>query len=319
MRYQAVQARVKSKDKLRQKYVDPQKNYRCLEDITDQAGLRVITYYEDEVDRVIEILKKEFEIDPVNSVDKRESEPDKFGYYAVNYVCRYPAGRTALSEYKRFSGIWCEVQVTSIFRHAWSEIEHPWYDLRDAYPSKVKRRFRRMAALLEIAESEFLSLRKLLSDYEQSVAVRVEAGLPDMPVDAVSLRSFIEQDALVAQIDNSIAALWGVAVTESIPGDLAALISQTASLAGLTRLQQLRSSLARYQDALVEYVRRCREFWPSEPRSRLPKGVSVLNLTTMLVSAKGEDLLIAAIALFGGTPHGHISRQVAVAREVLGR
>src|SRR5882672_5894762 len=52
IRYQSVQARVKTKKKLREKYLDEKKNYRRLDDITDLAGLRVITYYEDEVDRV---------------------------------------------------------------------------------------------------------------------------------------------------------------------------------------------------------------------------------------------------------------------------
>ena len=44
IRFQSVQARVKSKIKLKQKYSDPAKDYKSLDDITDLAGLRVITY-----------------------------------------------------------------------------------------------------------------------------------------------------------------------------------------------------------------------------------------------------------------------------------
>src|SRR5437879_8790552 len=51
IRYQSVQARVKSKKKLSEKYLDSSKDYRELDDIHDQAGLRIITYYEDDVDR----------------------------------------------------------------------------------------------------------------------------------------------------------------------------------------------------------------------------------------------------------------------------
>src|SRR4051794_11863700 len=64
IRYYAVQTRVKDKEKLREKYLDSEKNYTCLADITDQAGLRIITYYEDDVDRVANVIKTEFEIDP---------------------------------------------------------------------------------------------------------------------------------------------------------------------------------------------------------------------------------------------------------------
>ena len=51
IRYQSIQTRVKSSKKLEEKYLDPKKNYCQLRDITDQAGIRVITYYEDDVDR----------------------------------------------------------------------------------------------------------------------------------------------------------------------------------------------------------------------------------------------------------------------------
>jgi hypothetical protein len=92
---QYVQARVKTREKLKTKYLDPNKNYSKLDDITDQGGLRVITYYEDEVDRVAKVVKKEFAIDEKNSVDKREVDSEKFGYYALNYVCTYLESRTS--------------------------------------------------------------------------------------------------------------------------------------------------------------------------------------------------------------------------------
>ena len=132
IRYQSVQARVKTRKKLKEKYLDPSKNYRQLEDITDLAGLRIITYYENDVDRVAEVIKREFDLDAKNSVDKRDTEPDRFGYSALNYVCRHLQKRTSDVEYKRFAGSCCEIQITSILSHAWSEMEHEWYDLKDA-------------------------------------------------------------------------------------------------------------------------------------------------------------------------------------------
>jgi len=45
------------------------------------VGLRIITYYREDVTRVGEILKKEFQIDATNSVDKAAAlDPDRFGY-----------------------------------------------------------------------------------------------------------------------------------------------------------------------------------------------------------------------------------------------
>src|SRR4051794_37636471 len=75
-----VSARAKSLDSMRLKlrrkrYDDP------VSQVTDKIGIRVITYYADDVDRVTEALKLEFEIDPENSEDKRVIlDDDVFGY-----------------------------------------------------------------------------------------------------------------------------------------------------------------------------------------------------------------------------------------------
>jgi putative GTP pyrophosphokinase len=321
IRYQSVQARVKDRDKLREKYLNVKKDYRCLDDITDQVALRVITYYEDEADRAAEMIKREFDIDPDNSVDKRETESDRFGYYALNYVCKYLPARTGYAEYKKFSGVWCEIQVTSILRHAWSEIEHPWYDLRDDLPGDIKRRFARMAALLEVVESEFLNLRTIRSKYQRAVEIQVEAKVPSLPVDPVSVKSFVDQDPLVAEIDRAVASLWGTAVSAQFPDKLAELLSGTVNLAGMKKMQDLRESLTTYREGILEYVRRCREFWP-EPKSPSPvgKGISILNLAMLLISAQGVDAAREATKPFGVNPNPDVfTRQVAVAKEIMAK
>jgi len=58
---------------------------------------------------------------------------------------------------------------------------------------------------LEIAESEFLDIRKARTQYEKSVEVRVLTKAPDIAVDAVSLRTFVEQDPILSEIDRAIA------------------------------------------------------------------------------------------------------------------
>jgi putative GTP pyrophosphokinase len=167
IRYQSVQARVKTKKKLREKYLDQAKDYTKLGDITDLAGLRVITYYDDEIDRVAAVIEEQFKIDNKESVDKRNTDPDRFGYRAVNLICAHLDRRTSDVEYKQFAGV-C------------------WYDLKDAYPNDVKRRFSIIAALFELAGREFVEIRKLRADYGRSFALQVEANFPDVPVDFAS-------------------------------------------------------------------------------------------------------------------------------------
>ena len=158
----------------------------------------------------------------------------------------------------------------SILRHAWSEIQHDWYDLRDAYPDSIKRRFARMAALLEIAESEFLEIRNKRAEYERSVALQVEAKVADLPVDRVSLKSFLAQSLPTETSDEAIARLLDGILTENTDQNIE-LLSRVANIAGLTTLERLRESLKTYGMGVLEFVKRCRHLWQRVPQSRIPK------------------------------------------------
>jgi len=321
IQYQSVQARIKTRDKLRDKYLDSEKNYRQLNDITDQVALRIITYYEDEVDRAAEIIKREFDVDAEKSIDKREMEPDKFGYYALNYICKYSKVRLFHVEYKKFADICCEIQITSILRHAWAEIEHPWYDLKGAFPDDIKRRFARMAALLEIAESEFLSLRKIQSDYQRSVSVQVEANIPDIPVNAVSLRTFIEQEPLVAEIDNLIAINYGMSVSAEVSDSWLEVRAVSVKGVGLTKLQEVRDALKKHKAAIPQFAGQCKkELWrPSTKDSQLSKGVCIFQLGLMLVSLRGLEATVEFLKTSNVIIYWNVARQVTIAKEIVAK
>lgn len=65
---------------------------QALEDITDLAGIRIITYFADQVDLIASFVEEEFEVDRSNSVDKRELiDPEKFGYLSLHYVVKLPS------------------------------------------------------------------------------------------------------------------------------------------------------------------------------------------------------------------------------------
>ena len=102
----AITSRLKDRDSLSEKIERKNDKYKSLSEITDIAGVRVITYYTADVDKVADIVEREFVVDKENSIDKRESlEPDRFGYCSVHYVVEMSEERLNLCEnYFLFNG-----------------------------------------------------------------------------------------------------------------------------------------------------------------------------------------------------------------------
>lgn len=155
-----ISARAKSPDSalskvLRKAYKNPTK------ELTDCIGVRVIAYYASEVDKMVERLSAEFEIDRKRSVDRRSAlDLRSFGYRSVHLIAKLKGFRASSPEYTELRDRWFEIQVRSILEHAWAEIEHEVvYKSGINYPPDVLRRFAAIAGALELIEKEFRDLR----------------------------------------------------------------------------------------------------------------------------------------------------------------
>ena len=143
IRVHSISSRVKDEISLERKIDKALDKYSSLVDITDIVGLRIITYFSDEVDAVAKLMEQEFNIDFSNSVDKRALlDPDRFGYLSIHYVVSLSGARCGLTEYKEFSSLKAEIQIRSILQHTWAEIEHDLgYKSKEAIPRDIRRAF----------------------------------------------------------------------------------------------------------------------------------------------------------------------------------
>jgi len=184
IKVQTVQHRAKSAASLTEKAATPSEDNPNaprysdpLRQITDLAGVRIITYFPATLDEIDALLASEFEI--VERSDKSEAllAEEKFGYQSVHYLVRLRAERASLAEYKRHAGVIVEVQVRTVLQHAWAEIEHDiQYKSANAIPVEIRRRFMALAGMLEIADREFQAIGDANRALESHAEERLEQG-----------------------------------------------------------------------------------------------------------------------------------------------
>jgi putative GTP pyrophosphokinase len=256
--FHSVDYRVKARDSAKRKLARGIDKYGSIVDLTDLLGVRVITYFAEEVDRVADVVRPEVLIDELNSVDKRAGlDPDRFGYLSLHYVAELGDERSKLIEYKQFAGRKFELQIRSILQHAWAEIEHDLgYKADKSLPRDLRRRFSRLAGLLELADDEFTRLRIDRDTYEEVVDSTVNSqGGNELALDQASLLAYIRTNKLVHQIDAYVASLFDASLTRRTDAKVARLEVDGLLWWGIRTLEDLDKSLNSNSDYIKTFSR----------------------------------------------------------------
>jgi putative GTP pyrophosphokinase len=148
-RIDRISARAKSVDRFvgkalkeqngKPKYDDP------LNQIQDQVGARIVTFYTSDVERVRLEIEKYFKyIESKKIVPESESE---FGYEGRHFILFVPTDLLDETLNSAESVEFFELQIKTLFQHAWSESEHDLgYKPSSKLTSDQKRRLAFTAA-----------------------------------------------------------------------------------------------------------------------------------------------------------------------------
>jgi len=258
IRVHQVQTRVKDRGSLENKIIRKSEKYKALNDITDIVGVRIITYFDDEVDQIATMIEEEFVIDQDNSVDKREIDSDKFGYRSLHYVASLKRDRTNLPEYSSYGEQKFEFQIRTILQHSWAEIEHDLgYKGEFEIPTTAKRTFYRVAALLEQADIEFVKLKSTIAQYEKNLSQDIKANPSQIEINKASLISFMSENDEVINFENIVfIGEYDLIITESDVESSAydQLINRIKSL-GIENIKQLEEFYLEHEKPLRNSIK----------------------------------------------------------------
>lgn len=191
--YVDIPYRVKSKQSLVDKWKSPNKKYTKIDEITDLAGVRVITLVESDLPKVENIIKELFNIHEKDSSDKNTLlGNDKVGYRSIHYVCDIGGKREKLYELEHLKGKTFEIQIRTALAHAWAEIEHDrCYKLKGKLPNEIERRLKLVAGLLESADNEFNRLTKEIEEYQIRISNQINNKQLDIEINSITLKELI--------------------------------------------------------------------------------------------------------------------------------
>jgi len=204
-----LEGRVKEEKSLAGKLELKGNKYRMLDDITDLVGVRVITYYTEEVDKIAAMVDKLFEVDWANSVDKRKQlGKDSFGYMSLHYVCRIPASLYSDPEHPEANHYRFEVQMRTALQHVWATMNHDTgYKSGVEVPPEHIRSITRLAGILELADEEFSRIRKEITDYRRKAEQLVKDGsFEEVSLNGDTWRSYLALDPF-GSLNTRIAAI----------------------------------------------------------------------------------------------------------------
>ena len=99
--------------------------YSIKDHITDLIGIRVVCLYEDDIEKVKNILSEHFDvIDVTDKISQVESTESSFGYKGLHLDLKLGAARRDMPEYRAFDKFNFELQIRTIIQDSWSVLNN---------------------------------------------------------------------------------------------------------------------------------------------------------------------------------------------------
>lgn len=185
-----ILGRVKTEESFKEKcrlkyYEDP------ISEMLDLAGVRVVCLFDPDLERVVDILKANFQTLEIEN-KATSLGTDVMGYQGHHCIVQLGESFSG-PRYNKLLKFKCEIQVRTVLQDAWSQISHKLvYKTEDEVPIKLRRRLNNVSSMIEIAQEVFDTLRSETHEYIDEIN-QDDFGLYQSPIDIHTLEKYTNE------------------------------------------------------------------------------------------------------------------------------
>ncbi|MFI1773188.1 GTP pyrophosphokinase [Thalassobellus citreus] len=183
IKFHLVEGRSKDIESFKNKVESKKGKYKNpLKEVMDLCGVRIIVYYQTDIDKIDSLIRENFDVDLKNSVDKSTIlKSNEFGYLSNHYIVTINSIRSHLPEWAKFNGLNAEIQLRTVLQHSWAAISHELeYKSKFDIPDLLKRKLFRLAGLFELADEQFVQVKQ--KQFELSKAIENKTDIENISI-----------------------------------------------------------------------------------------------------------------------------------------
>ena len=247
-----AESRAKSPESLAEKLNRPGKSYEePLSEVPDLVGIRLILYYQDDVPTVGDLIREQFSLIEEEEAHQPEKySPDQFGYLSMHYIVGLNTSRARLPEWKAFTGIRAEIQVRTLLQHSWAAVSRALqYNREGDVPITLRRKLFRLAGLFELADEEFVDIRRahdaIVAESIEAVRTEKKGLLLDAPVLREAIKTSTAMTAVVEMMES-------IGYDFTSDGDFVGKIVEECERLGISTLEDLESVISTDHSAFLK-------------------------------------------------------------------
>lgn len=166
------ETRIKTLESIHGKMKRKGRKILSFSDVKDVVGLRYVFLFGEDAGLFSRKIAKLLTI--LEYQDARDRLPTThFGYRSDHFVVRIPNEWAQLPAHAGLGELTAEIQVRTMAQHLWAVASHLLqYKSEESVPAPLRRSLSRVAALLELVDSELSRVRAEKKGYEESIPTR---------------------------------------------------------------------------------------------------------------------------------------------------